>query len=85
MIRVRCLGHIGSSVGAKEVELHEGELDAVEIVEKLRKLSGQSDPGFTKYNTLIMIADGEAFVPASGARKVKEGEEVVLIPFSHGG
>jgi molybdopterin converting factor small subunit len=85
MIRVRCLGHIAGSVGSKEVELQDAELDAVEIVERLRKISGRADPGFTRYNTLIMIGDGEAFVPATGAGKVREGEEVVLIPFSHGG
>jgi molybdopterin converting factor small subunit len=85
MIRVRCLGHIAGSVGSQKVELQDAELDAVEIVERLRKISGRADPGFTRYNTLIMVGDGEAFVPATGARKVREGEEVVLIPFSHGG
>ncbi len=85
MIRVKCLGHIGSSVGAKEVQLEDAEIEAVEIVERMRKISGQSDPGFTKYNTLVLVEDGEAFVPASVSRKVKGGEEVVLIPFSHGG
>ncbi|MDA4123820.1 MAG: hypothetical protein OK438_00005 [Thaumarchaeota archaeon] len=85
MIMVRCLGHIGTSLGAKVVKLEDSDLDAAEIVERLRVLSGKPDPGFTKYNTLIMIEDGEAFVPASGHRTVRDGENVVLIPFSHGG
>ncbi len=85
MISVRCLGHIGTSVGSKEVELDDKELDATEIVEKLRAASGSKDPGFTKYNTLVMVEDGEAFVPASAGRKVIAGQHVVLIPFSHGG
>lgn len=85
MILVRCLGHIGTSVGAKEVALEGSEVDAAEIVERLRALSGKEDPGFTKYNTLVMVEDGEAFVPAGSGRRVKSGEQVVLIPFSHGG
>jgi molybdopterin converting factor small subunit len=85
MIRVRCLGHIATSVGAREVVLDVHELGATEVVERLRGATGRSDPGFTTYNTLVMVEDGEAFVPASRSRTLKEGESVVLIPFSHGG
>ncbi|HEY6283239.1 MAG TPA: hypothetical protein VIW22_04870 [Nitrososphaerales archaeon] len=61
------------------------ELEASEIVERLRIMSGKEDPGFTKFNTLVMVESGEAFVTASLRRVVKDGEKVVLIPFSHGG
>ena len=85
MIAVKCLGHIGTSVGAKEVIVDGDLLDASEIVDRLRSASKLSDPGFTRYNTLVLVEDGEAFVPASGGRKVRAGERVVIIPFSHGG
>ncbi len=85
MIVVRCFGHIGTSVGAKEVSLDEEELPAPEVVERLRRLSGKEEPGFNRFNTILMLEDGEAFVPASGDRRVKAGDRVVLIPFSHGG
>lgn len=85
MISVRCLGHIGTSVGSKEVELREEALDAEEIIARMRALSAEAEPGFTKYNTLVMVEDGEAFVPASSKRVVRSGQKVVLIPFSHGG
>ena len=85
MISVKCLGHIGTSVGAKEVRLPDEAIDAEEIVERLRTFSTEADPGFTKYNTLVMVEDGEAFVPSSVKRVVKSGQTVVLIPFSHGG
>lgn len=85
MISVKCLGHIGTSVGAEEVTLPDEEIDAEEIVRRLRALSVEADPGFTKYNTLVMVEDGEAFVPAAAKRIVKSGQKVVLIPFSHGG
>jgi molybdopterin converting factor small subunit len=85
MITVRCLGHIGTSVGSPEVGLEGPELAPSEIVDMLRRVSGKRDPGFTMFNTLLMVEDGEVFVSANGQRKVKDGERVVLIPFSHGG
>jgi molybdopterin converting factor small subunit len=85
LITIKCLGHIATSVGAKEVQLVDETLDAEEIVARLRALSNEADPGFTKYNTLVMVEDGEAFVPASAKRVVRSGQKVVLIPFSHGG
>lgn len=85
MIKVRLLGHIRSSVGAEEVELLDSELEAGALVDRLRVMSMERDPGFSRYNTLAMVEDGEAFVPASVTRMVKSGDKVVLIPFSHGG
>lgn len=84
MIVVRCYGHIGTSVGAKEVTLDDEELGGPEIVERLRRMCG-GEPGFNRFNTLLMVEDGEAFVAASADRRVRSGERVVLIPFSHGG
>jgi molybdopterin converting factor small subunit len=85
LITVKCLGHIGTSVGAKEIELPEEEISAEEIVARLRALSNKVEPGFTKFNTLVLVEDGEAFVPGASARIIKSGQKVVLIPFSHGG
>jgi len=85
MIHVRCLGHIKTSLGAEFVELAEPQLGADEIVDRLRSLSKEENPGFNRYNTLALVEDGEAFVPSSRGRMVRDGERVVLIPFSHGG
>ena len=85
MIRVRCLGHIGTSVGTNEVEVDGPGMFAGELVERVRKMAAAKDPGFTKYNTLVMVEEGEAFVSAASDREVRDGERVVLIPFSHGG
>lgn len=85
MITVRCYGHIGTSVGASEVSLDAPELDASQIVDRLRGMSSEKDPGFTRYNTILMVDDGEAYVSAGSSRKIRDGERVVLIPFSHGG
>jgi len=85
MIKVRCLGHISTSVGAGEVELDGTSMLAAEVVDRVRGLAAGKDPGFTRFNTLVMLEEGEAFVPAGSDRQVRSGDRVVLIPFSHGG
>lgn len=85
MIRVKCLGHIATEVGAKEVELEISQAPAATIVDQLRTRATSLNPGFSKYNTLVMVDDGDAFVPAGSDRVVRDGQQVVLIPFSHGG
>jgi molybdopterin converting factor small subunit len=85
MIRVRCYGHIGTSVGSAEVTLEDTELDSAQLVDKVRGMADGPDPGFNRYNTLVMVDEGEAFVPAGSRRTVRDGARVALIPFSHGG
>jgi molybdopterin converting factor small subunit len=85
MIRVTCVGHISTSLGKDEVTLECEDSSVVEIIEKLRGMARGPDAGFTKFNTLAIVENGEAFVPAGSGRLVKSGERVVLIPFSHGG
>ena len=85
MIRVRCLGHIASALKTKELTLDVGEIDASDLVEKLRTSTGVDGPGFNKYNTIVMVEDGEAFVPAGTKKTISDGSTVALLPFSHGG
>jgi molybdopterin converting factor small subunit len=85
VITVTCLGHIKSSVGKERVAFDVDEIDSAELIETLRTMSSRAEPGFTKYNTLVMVGTGEAFLPAAASKKLKSGDEVVLIPFSHGG
>ena len=85
MIRVRCTGHIGTSLGKKEVVLQVTRISPADLVDSLRTMSREKDPGFNRFNTLALVGDGEAFVPAASTREIKSGEDVVLIPFSHGG
>ena len=85
MITVKCLGHIGTEVGASEIQLDVEKVGAAELVDNLRSKALNPNPGFSRFNTLVMVGDGEAFVPAATGRTIKDGERVVLIPFSHGG
>ena len=85
MIRVRCIGHIATGVGSTELSLEGDDVDPAQLVDKVREASGKPDPGFSRYNTIVLVEEGEAFAPAGGTRRIRSGERVVLIPVSHGG
>jgi len=79
------MGHIRTSMGSGEVELPDAEIEVGVLVDRLRSMSSEKDPGFSKYNTIAIVEGGEALVPASTSTIIRGGEKVVLIPFSHGG
>lgn len=80
------MGHIKTSVGKEEVSIDTPCISATQLIEKMREM-GQDDPrlGFTKFNTLLVVNDGEAFTAASDNRVLTDGDRVLLLPFSHGG
>lgn len=86
MIKVRCAGHIRSSIGTEELNLDVAEISSSELLERLRAM-GKSDPrlGFTKYNTLLIVNGGEVYTAAADDRLLRDGDTVLLLPFSHGG
>ncbi len=86
MIRVRCVGHIRTSLSREELEIDDAEISATRLIERLREM-GSNDPrlGFTKFNTIMIVNHGEAFTPGAADRTLKSGDEVLLLPFSHGG
>lgn len=86
MIKVRLVGHIRTSLSRDEVEIDDPEIGATELIEELRKMAS-NDPrlGFTKFNTIMIVNGGEAFTPAANDRILKDGDSVLLLPFSHGG
>ena len=86
MIRVKAVGHIRTSLGEETIEVEGSEIGAVELLEKLRLRAGNgSRAGFTRFNTLLVVNGGEAFTAAAEDRKLRDGDEVLLLPFSHGG
>ena len=83
---MRCFGHIAASVGAETVELDAPRLSASQLIDDLRARSKpNAPPGFSKFNTLILVNDGEAVTAASREASIQDGDEVFLVPFSHGG
>ena len=86
MIRVTCVGHIRTSIGRETVELEEEEIKTSALIERLREM-GRGDPnlGFSKFNTLVIVNGSSAFTAAADDRMIDDGDEVLLLPFSHGG
>ncbi len=86
MIKVRVVGHIRTSLSRDEVEIDDSEIGAARLIEELRSLASD-DPrlGFTKFNTIMIVNGGEAFTPAASDVILKDGDSVLLLPFSHGG
>lgn len=87
MIRVNLAGHIRTSLGTDRVEIEDGEIGASDLIEKLRAMAGGDERllGFTRFNTLIIVNGTEAFTAAADDRRLLDGDEVLLLPFSHGG
>jgi molybdopterin converting factor small subunit len=86
MIRVTCVGHIRTSVGRETVELEGDGIKTSALIERLREM-GRDDPnlGFSKFNTLVIVNGSSAFTAAAEDRVIEDGDEVLLLPFSHGG
>jgi len=85
-IRVTCVGHIRTSIGRERVEIPGDRMKARDLIERLREM-GRSDPnlGFSVYNTLVIVNGSVAFTAAASDRILEDGDEVLLLPFSHGG
>lgn len=86
MIKVRCIGHIKNSLGDEEIMIDCEEISVDDLIDRLRDMAKDNgNISFNEYNTIVMIENGEAFVAANRDMKIRDGESVVLIPFSHGG
>jgi molybdopterin converting factor small subunit len=92
VIRVKLLGHIRTSLSCEELEIPGDEISATEVIEELRQRASDQGGrgngprlGFTKFNTIMIVNDGEAFTPAANDRVLRDGDSVLLLPFSHGG
>ncbi|MDA4123433.1 MAG: hypothetical protein OK456_09665 [Thaumarchaeota archaeon] len=85
-IKVKAVGHISTSLGTETVEFGEQEITVLDLMERLRQMASK-DPhlGFTRFNTLLIVNGGEAFTASAENRRLKDGDEVLLLPFSHGG
>ena len=87
MIHLKFLGHIKTSMGAEQMDVP-GEAMSVDDLFGLLLSSrpAQVDHGFTKYNTLLVLNDGEVFSAAAQKdRRLSDGDSLLLVPFSHGG
>ena len=87
MIRLRFMGHIRTSMGKEETDIEVDEISVDGLFGMLRAAQPQGlEHGFTKFNTLMVVNDMEVFSAASQRdRLLRGGDDVLLVPFSHGG
>ena len=87
MIHLKFLGHIRTSMGSEEADVPRDDLSVDELFALLlSERPSRLDHGFTKYNTLVVINDEEAVsASAQKDRRLRDGDLVLLVPFSHGG
>jgi molybdopterin converting factor small subunit len=87
MIRVKFLGHIRTSMGTHEIEINRDGISVGDVFALLHSgRPAEVSRAFTKYNTLVVVNEGEAFSASSQeARRLVDGDSVMLVPFSHGG
>jgi molybdopterin converting factor small subunit len=87
LIHLKFLGHIKTSMGSEEMDLHSESITVGELFGLLlSRGQAELDHGFTKYNTLVVVNDEEVFsASAQQDRRISDGDSVLLVPFSHGG
>ena len=87
MIHLKFLGHIRTSMGLDEMEVSQESINVGDLFGMLLSSKPtELEHGFTKYNTLLVVNDGEAFsASAQQDRRLRDGDSVLLVPFSHGG
>lgn len=85
-IRVTCVGHIRKSVGREVLDLEGSGYTASKLIDEVRDMvKPGGEAGFTKFNTLLVVNGMSAFTAAADDRVLRDGDEVLLLPFSHGG
>ncbi len=87
MIHLKLLGHIKTSIGSEEMDIPRGNITVDELFGYLlARLPAKASHGFSKFNTLVVVNDEEAFSASSqDGRRLADGDSVLLVPFSHGG
>ncbi|NWG08952.1 MAG: MoaD/ThiS family protein [Nitrososphaerales archaeon] len=83
MIRVKAYGHIGRALGRAELEIDRDEIRVRDLLDLITSSEGRFTPSLL---TMLVTVNG---VEISALDRedtiVKSGEEVILIPVTHGG
>ncbi|MCP8311679.1 MAG: MoaD/ThiS family protein [Candidatus Methylarchaceae archaeon HK01B] len=82
MIRVRARGHIGTALGKAEFVINRDEMKVKEV---LKVIISSSKLKLSPPAVLIAVNGVEISALDQEDTVVKSGDEIVLIPVSHGG
>ena len=79
-VKVKFFALQREETGTPEIEL---ELDGKKTVLELREILMEKYPGLKKYEKVTLVSLNQKY--ARGQEILKDGDEVVLVPFVHGG
>jgi molybdopterin converting factor small subunit len=84
MIKVKAYGHLGRALGKKEFEIDKNEIKVKDI---LALITSSSDSKFRISPLTILIVVNGVEISALNQEDtiVKSGDELALIPITHGG
>jgi len=86
LISVRFLGHIKTTMGSEQVEVSETGISPAELIDILHGMAKRDErPGFSRFNTLVVVNDGDVLPASQDGRLLEDGDDVLLVPISHGG
>lgn len=72
-------------MGREEVGIARSEISVGELIDALRSMASGERPGFSRFNTLVVVNGGEVLPASQEGRRLRDGDQVLLVPFSHGG
>ena len=85
MINVKALGSIGKTLGNDSLSLNEDSLQLITLLKKIFNLDGKKGDSFEILSDIIVAINGIAVSTKIDEFVLKSGDEVTLIPISHGG
>jgi|TARA_B100001964_G_C14152848_1_gene562901 molybdopterin converting factor small subunit len=85
MINVKALGSIGKTLGNDSFSLNEDSLQLTTLLKKIFNLDGKNGDSHEILNDIIVAINGVAVSKKIDEFILKSGDEVTLIPISHGG
>ena len=85
MINVKALGSIGKTLGNDSLSLNEDSLQLTTLLKKIFNLDGKNGDSHEILNDIIVAINGVAVSKKIDEFILKSGDEVTLIPISHGG
>ena len=85
MINVKALGSIGKTLGNDSLSLNEDSLQLITLLKKIFNLDGKNGDSHEILNDIIVAINGVAVSKKIDEFILKSGDEVTLIPISHGG
>ena len=86
LIKVKLLGPLKSLIGGEIIELKKNEVCLGDLMGAINDVSSLPETEFPDPSGIIIIVNGSALeVQDNKSQILKDGDEIILLPVSHGG